>query len=123
MQRYLFEETLDPEKPPEEKLVKTNIYGVKSSGNIAERGIRETARISKEKYPKVYDVIINDIYVDDCLSGARTKKLANGLANDMEHVMNTGGYSLKAIAESGKKPPESAIAFFSRETSRSHVIG
>jgi len=42
-QRYLWENTLDVAKPPEEKVIKTLIYGVKSSGNQAERGLRQTS--------------------------------------------------------------------------------
>ena len=44
LQRYIFESTVDPSKIPEEKVIKTLIYGVKPSGNMAERGLRETAR-------------------------------------------------------------------------------
>ena len=42
---------------------------MKSSGNQAERGLRETARLNKDKFPQVNEVVQNDIYVDDCLSG------------------------------------------------------
>ena len=52
-QRYLWEENLDMGKTPEEKIIKTLIYGVKPSGNLAERSIRETADLSKDEYPEV----------------------------------------------------------------------
>ena len=48
LQRYILQENLDPTKIPEEKIIKTLTYGVKSSGNQAEYGLRETTRLSKE---------------------------------------------------------------------------
>ena len=51
------------------KVIKTLIYGVKSSGNHAKRGLRKTAELSKNEYPHVNLTINNDVYVDDCLSG------------------------------------------------------
>ena len=37
LQRHILQKDLDPRKLPEEKVIKTLIYGVKSSGNQAER--------------------------------------------------------------------------------------
>ena len=34
-----------------------------------QRDLREVARLSAEEYPKVNQIVQNDIYVDDCLSG------------------------------------------------------
>ena len=47
--------------------MKTLIYGVKSSGNQAERerGLWETPRLLAEEYPKVNQIVQNDIYADD----------------------------------------------------------
>ena len=43
LQRYIWQRDLDESKIPEEKTIKFLIYVVKSSGNQAERGLRETA--------------------------------------------------------------------------------
>ena len=69
LQRYIWQSELDSKKLPEEKVIKTLIYGIKSSGNQAERGLRETAKMSSNEYPLVNQIVQNDIYVDDCLSG------------------------------------------------------
>ena len=53
MQRYWWHETLDPDKPPVEKVIKTLIYGCKSSGNQAEHAIRLTASLFKEDFPEI----------------------------------------------------------------------
>ena len=75
-QRLYFNPSLDPNVPPVEYIMTTNIYGVKSSGNIAEYAIRETARQSKDEYPDAYDAVANDTYVDDCLTGADSEEKA-----------------------------------------------
>ena len=71
LQRYIWQKDLDARKLPEEKVIKTLIYGLKSSKYQAERGLRETVRLSAEEYPKASQIVQNDIYVDDCLSGKR----------------------------------------------------
>ena len=57
LQRYIWQDQLDARKLPEENVIKTLIYGIKSSGNQAERAIRETARLSKDTYPEVNEII------------------------------------------------------------------
>ena len=101
-QRYLWQEDLDNRKDPEEKVIKTLIYGVKPSGNLA-----ETARISKGDYPEFHEIICKDVYVDDCLSGEKSEYAASSRADQLEIVLNKGGISLKGVAFSGKDPPES----------------
>ena len=58
---------------PRIKVVKTVIYGVRPSGNMAECALRRTAELTKSDYPKAFDVIKKDIYVDDCLSGTHSE--------------------------------------------------
>ena len=47
-------------KISEEKVIKTLIYGVKSSGNQSERGLRETARMHVLGIPEVNHIVQND---------------------------------------------------------------
>ena len=68
-QRYIWQTELDSKKIPVEKIIKTFIYGFRPSGNQAGRGLRETARILKDEYPNVYQIIQKDVYVGDCQSG------------------------------------------------------
>lgn len=56
-QRYLWQEDQDPSKPPEEKVIKILIYGVKSTGNQAEHVLRQAAKLSKEEYPEVAEIV------------------------------------------------------------------
>ena len=68
-QMYLWHDDLCMVWPPQRKVIKTLIYGVRSSGSLAERGLRLTAELNKALYPRACDIIMNDIYVYDCLSG------------------------------------------------------
>lgn len=88
-------------------MIKTLIYGIKSSGNQAERGLRETVRLFKDEYQEVYQIVSNDVYVDDCLSGASNINKAHTIADDLEVVISHGGFSLKGFTFSGQNPRES----------------
>ena len=107
LQRYLWEESLDPNRPPEQKVIKTLIYGVKSSGNQAERCLRETAKLSQDDHPDINEIVSKDIYVDDCLSGAESLPKVINIADQLESVVNNGGFSLKGFTFSGQDPSES----------------
>ena len=104
-QRYIWEKNLDPTKIPEEKIIKTLIYGVKSSGNQAE--LRETATLSRDEFPKVNNIIHKDVYVDDCITGEVCRDAALVRSYQLEIVLNRGGFELKGVAFSGEDPPES----------------
>ena len=82
-QRYLFEKDLDPSCEPYEKLVITLIYGVTSSGNQAEYGLRDTAERQRDTYPDAANAIVNDTYMDDCATGANSTDSAEQLALDI----------------------------------------
>ena len=83
------------------------MYGVKSSGNQAERALREVAKLSTNEYPEVNEIIQNDVYVDDCLTGENSTNLAMQRADEIEIVLSRGGFSLKGFTFSKQKPQES----------------
>ena len=103
-QRYVWEENLDPTKLPKEKVIKTLIYGVRSSGNQAQYALRKVAAMSRNQHPDVNDVVQEDIYVDDCISGAQSIDHAHNLADNLELVINKGGFQLKGVSFSGEEP-------------------
>ena len=104
-QRYVWQSELDRSKMPKEKVIKTLIYGVRSSGNQAECGLREVANIFKEEYPEIHEIIHNDIYVDDCLTGESETNTAYMRADDLQLIINRGGFKLKGVTFSGAHPP------------------
>ena len=107
LQRYIWQTNLDPRYIPEEKVIKTLIYGVKSSGNQAERALRLTADNYKSQYQQVNEIIKNDVYVDDCLSGQNTTDDSFERADELDIVLMHGGFQLKGFTFSGFDPPKS----------------
>ena len=59
--RYLWREGLDSSNPIKEKIVESLIFGVKPSGNQAEKALRDTAAKMKSEYPDALRVVNNDI--------------------------------------------------------------
>ena len=106
-QRYLWSNDLLPNEQPQEKVIKTLIYGVKSSGNQAERAIRQTSALSKDEFPEVDHIVNFDLYVDDCMSGEEDLKTAMERADQMDISLGRGGFGLKGFTFSGSDPPGS----------------
>ena len=102
LERYIWQQDLDPTKIPEEKVIKSLIHGVKSSGNQADRVLRETAKLSQVEYPKVNEIVRNDISVDDCISGEQPVNEALKRADELELVLNRRGFVLKGITFSNQ---------------------
>ena len=102
-QLYLWSNSLKEGDEPFWKVIKTAIYGVVSSGNIAECGLRMTAELSRDEYPEAYKVIMYHIYVDDCISGTNALHLTMELINALRAVLALGGFELKYVVISGDK--------------------
>ena len=106
LQRYIWQENLDPRFIPEEKVIKTLIYGVKSSGNQAEHALRLTANLSMAEFPEVNEIVQNDVYVDDCMSGEAAEELCHQRADELNLVLTRGGFCLKGFTFSKHDPPK-----------------
>ena len=79
---------------------------MRPSGNLAERGLRKTAELTMSEFPRAHEVILNDIYVDDCFSGQKLsgwKSSNNWPANSCSFRR---GFTLKGFTFSGMDPPE-----------------
>ena len=108
LQRYIWQSNLDPAVIPEEKVIKTLIYGVTSSGNQAECAIRDTGFKQRQKYPDVYRIIKEDFFVDDGISGEESKMKAFQRADELDVVLRKGGFGLKGFTFTGKPPDENS---------------
>ena len=89
-QRYLWDNDLDLTRQPKDKVIKTLIYGVKSSGNQAQCGLRLTAEAQQDKFPAAARSVMRDTYVDDCATGAANDQEAEQLALDMNELLCKG---------------------------------
>ena len=88
---YLWSEDLRPENEPKLKVLKTFIYGIKPSGNVAECAIRKTADLTREEYPKAHSPIHNDTYVDDCASGESSEQGRLETTDQLSLALSKGG--------------------------------
>ena len=86
-------------------MIKTLIYGVRSSGNQAERAVRKTAKLCKDDYPRQNEIIQGDLYMDDCFSGGGSYENTQAITDDLQIVLSKGGFRLKGITFSGFDPP------------------
>lgn len=102
-QRYIWQRDLDPNIIPEEKVIKTIIYGVKSSGNQAGSGLRKTTEKRRIEYPRVHEIIKDDTFVDDCMSGENSANTYQR-ADEISLVLKDGGFGLKGFTFAGEKP-------------------
>ena len=83
------------------KVIKSCIYGVKCSGNQA---IRLVAELLKDKYPLAYEIIMRDVYVDDCISGNDTSEERDAATDQVKLGLVEGGFTLKGFTFSGEDP-------------------
>ena len=115
LQRYWWHPTLDPDESPLEKIIKTLIYGCRSAGNQAEYAIRLIAHTFKDEFPEILAIVLNDLFVDDCMSGASSvnpelsaSSIVNENMSNLELVLNRGGFTLKSFTIS-KLPPDPSV--------------
>ncbi len=104
-QLYLWHDQLEPNAEPQLKVIKTCMYGVRSSGNQAECAIRRTAELSGDEYPDARDAIVSDTYVDDCLSGTESKEDTLRVTDEIQAALAKGGFTVKGFTISGEDPP------------------
>ena len=105
-QMYLWENELKVGSRPFWKVIKTLIYGVRPSGNLAERGLRMTAELTQLMFPRAYEVIVNDIYVDDCMSGENSVNENLETTDQLTVALSKGGFTVKGFTLSKLDPPE-----------------
>ena len=105
-QLYLWHDELSLDAEPFIKVIMTLIYGVKSSGNQAESALRQVARLYSDKYPKACKALLEDTYVDDCLSGADSEEDRTQMIEDLQLALCPAGFTVKGFTCSGSLPPD-----------------
>ena len=104
-QLYLWNDGLDSGKPPVWKVIKTLIYGVRSSGNQAECALRRTVELSKIRYPEACEAVQSDTYVDDCISGTSCRDTTLRVTDEISVALAKGGFKLKGVSISFGRGP------------------
>ena len=104
-QLYLFSKNLDVGDIPEWKVIKTLIYGVRPSGNLAECALRRTVELCKNEYPRAYGPVMYDTYMDDCASGTESPDECRKTMDELQVAVGKTGFSYKGFSVSGYDPP------------------
>ena len=60
----------------------------------------------KENYPRQNEIIHNDVYVNDCMSGGDSHDAVCEITDGLKLVLSKGGFDLKGFTFSGFDPPE-----------------
>ncbi|CAH0564505.1 unnamed protein product [Brassicogethes aeneus] len=76
----------------------TVTYGVNSSPFLAIRTIQQLANDEGRDFPRAANVLNNDMYVDDIVSGGSTLDDAKNLQNDLISILGKGGFELRKWA-------------------------
>lgn len=88
----------DPSEPVRDYCMNRLTFGTSSAAFVAIRTLQETAKDGKNKYPRAFDVIMNDAYVDDVISGADSENDAIQLRSDLVQMVDSGGFALRKWA-------------------------
>lgn len=73
----------------------TLTQGTKSASFLATRVIKQLALDEIKEFPKASQVLIKDCYVDNILTGSRTKKELQVLCTDLSKLTLKGGFNLR----------------------------
>lgn len=76
----------------------TVTFGIASAPFLAIRCLREIADKERNRFPKAWDVILNDFCVDDILTGANTIDELLQLRNQITQVLDSAGFPLNKWA-------------------------
>ncbi|CAL8137644.1 unnamed protein product [Orchesella dallaii] len=92
-QRFLWRDG-DCSRAPDHYQMNVLIFGASSSPSSAIFVKNKNAEMHADKFPLASDVIVNDFYVDDCLSGAKTVPEAIQLRKEICDINEAGGLSV-----------------------------
>ena len=105
-QLYLWSPNLEPNSKPVWKVIKTLIYGVRPSGQLAECALRRAADLFKDEYPRAWRAIHHDTYMDDNISGSESPEASRTLMDEFQTTISSVGFVIKGFISSGEVPPE-----------------
>lgn len=100
-QLFLYDDKLDPNKPPEVHVLVVAWYGVSSSSNQAIFALEELARLLQDDFPLAFTILTEEIYVDDILSGSNSEKERDQQIHEVQSVLESGGFKVKYVIKSG----------------------
>lgn len=73
----------------------TVTYGTTSAPYLAVKTLQQLAKDEQHNYPEASNIVLNDFYVDDLLTGANTIQECIVLRKEIDMLLSKGGFSLK----------------------------
>ena len=107
-QLYLWKNELCPDAPTEVRVINSLIYGVRSSGQQLEIGLRKLAETVSQHHPEHAngaEALTKSIYVDDILHGSDSRQESEAAANSVQFILDQANIKTKSIIFSGRPPP------------------
>lgn len=93
---------LDSQAPIKTYRITRNSWGMVPAGALCSIAMLMVAEKFKDEYPRVYDFVRSQLYVDDGVSSCETVSEALKLARDTNWVMSHGGFVLKHFIIGGQ---------------------
>ena len=70
------------------------------------QNVHEIGNLCSKDFPRQNDIIQNDLYVDDCISGEDSLAIAQEVTEGLQEVLGKVGFHLKGVTFSGSDPPK-----------------
>ena len=102
--RVLWYENGDIDSEPITLRATVHVFGVKSSGFVARRALKQTGIDNKDSFDaKVVEVLEDSFYVDDCLASFADETTAIDMAQNLVDLCSKGGFKLRKFDSSSKR--------------------
>ena len=99
--RYLWRDLRTDEEPKAYRMLRLT-FGVNSSPFLAIATVHAHAKRYEETFPNAVREILQNMYVDDCLTGADTDNAAMKLQKEMSDIMLTAAFNLTKWASNSE---------------------
>ncbi|XP_055605504.1 uncharacterized protein LOC129753684 [Uranotaenia lowii] len=83
-----------PDEPVKTFSLKTVTYGTSSASFTAVRCLQQLAEENRESHPEASRVIMEDVYMDDLLTGHNELDKLKQLQRQLMHILSTAGFEL-----------------------------
>ena len=104
LQRFLFQENLDPSSPIREGVIQTLIYGVASVSAQSENAMKKLGKVVESEKPDVTKLINKRRYVDDIGDSKASRDECIKLIKDSDETFSMVSLTCKSWTVSGQDP-------------------
>ena len=104
LQKFLFQDKLDPTLPVREGVIKTLIYGVASVSAQSENAMKKLGNHVETEMPDVKNLIEKKRYVDDIADSRASMEACLKLANEADKAFSMVSLNCKSWTISGQDP-------------------